>query len=51
MLQQLADAAGPPGFEEPIRKLLVDQMTPLASSITFDDLGSIIAPRDRRVRA
>ena len=43
LLQQLTDTAGPPGFEEPIRKVMVDLMKPLASSITFDGLGSIIA--------
>jgi putative aminopeptidase FrvX len=43
LLQQLTDSAGPPGFEEPIRKVLVDLMKPLASSLTFDGLGSIIA--------
>jgi putative aminopeptidase FrvX len=43
LLQQLTDAAGPPGFEEPIRKVLVDLMKPLAASLTFDGLGSIIA--------
>jgi endoglucanase len=43
MLQQLTDTAGPPGFEEPIRKVMVDLMRPLAASITFDGLGSIIA--------
>jgi putative aminopeptidase FrvX len=43
LLQQLTDAAGPPGFEEPIRKVMVDAMKPLAGSLTFDGLGSIIA--------
>jgi len=43
LLQQLTDAAGPPGFEEPIRKVMVDAMRPLATSLTFDGLGSIIA--------
>jgi len=43
LLQQLADAPGPPGFEEPVRKVLVDLMKPLASTLTFDGLGSIIA--------
>src|SRR5262245_58019687 len=43
LLQQLADTAGPPGFEEPIRKVMVDLMKPLSSSLTFDGLGSIIA--------
>ena len=39
LLQQLADAPGPPGFEEPVRKVLVDLMKPLSSSLTFDGLG------------
>src|SRR3954452_13407020 len=43
LLRQLADAPGPPGFEEPIRKVMVEQMKPYASSITFDGMGSIIA--------
>lgn len=43
LLRKLTDAAGPSGFEEPIRKVMVDEMRPYASSITFDGLGSIIA--------
>jgi len=43
LLRLLADTAGAPGFEEPIRKVMVEQMRPFASSITFDGLGSIIA--------
>lgn len=43
LLRKLTDAAGPSGFEEPIRKVMVDEMRPFASSITFDGLGSIIA--------
>jgi endoglucanase len=43
LLQNLADAAGPPGFEEPVRKLMVEDMKPYATSIRFDGMGSIIA--------
>jgi len=43
LLRLLADTPGAPGFEEPIRKVMVEQMRPLASSITFDGMGSIIA--------
>ena len=42
-LRAIADAPGPPGFEEPIRKVMVDFMKPLASSLKFDGMGSIIA--------
>ena len=51
LLQQLADAPGPPGFEEPVRKVLVDLMKPLASTLTFDGLGSIIATQGTSGRA
>jgi len=43
LLQKIADAAGPPGFEEPIRKVMVDAMKPWAVSIRYDGMGSIIA--------
>lgn len=43
LLQKLADAPAPPGFEEPVRALMVDFMKPYAASIRFDGLGSIIA--------
>jgi putative aminopeptidase FrvX len=43
LLQKITDAAGAPGFEEPIRKVMVDAMRPYATSLTFDGLGSILA--------
>jgi putative aminopeptidase FrvX len=43
LLQQLADAPGPSGFEEPIRQILVGQMKPYTQDLRFDGLGSIIA--------
>ncbi len=43
LLGKIADAPGPPGFEEPIRKVMVDIMKPYAASLRFDGMGSIIA--------
>src|SRR5438309_2973520 len=43
LLQALADAPAPPGFEEPVRKIMVERMRPLVGSITYDGLGSVIA--------
>lgn len=43
LLERLSNAAGPSGFEEPVRKLMVDEMKPFASSISFDGMGSLIA--------
>ena len=43
LLQQLADAPGAPGFEEPVRKIMVDNLKPHASALTYDGMGSVIA--------
>ncbi len=43
LLQQLSDAPGPSGFEEPVRAIMVREMKPLANSITYDGMGSVIA--------
>ena len=43
LLQRLSDAPGPPGFEEPVRKIMVQEMKPLADSIRYDGVGSVIA--------
>src|SRR6202011_1132758 len=43
LLQQLADAHGPSGFEEPVRKIMVDRMKPLSDKLSYDGLGSVIA--------
>jgi len=43
ILQRIADAPGPSGFEEPIRKVMVEYIKPLSSSLRYDGMGSIIA--------
>src|SRR5574337_820814 len=43
LMQQLTAAPGPSGYEEPVRKIMVEQMRPLADKITYDGLGSVIA--------
>jgi len=43
LLERLSNAFGPPGFEEPVRKVMVDEMKPLSSALRFDGMGSIIA--------
>src|SRR5947207_8269762 len=43
LLGKIADAPGPPGFEEPIRKVMVEAMKPYAASLRFNGMGSIIA--------
>ena len=43
LLQQLADAPGPSGFEEPVRAIMVREMKPFADRISYDGMGSVIA--------
>ena len=43
LLKELTEAPGPPGYEEPVRKIMTDRMRPFADKITYDGLGSVIA--------
>ena len=43
LLRALADAPGPSGFEEPVRKIMADRMKPLSDKISYDGMGSVIA--------
>lgn len=44
LLQQLADAPGPPGFEDPVRAIMVGEMKPLTTALLrYDGMGSVIA--------
>jgi putative aminopeptidase FrvX len=43
LLRLLSDAPGPPGFEESVRKIMVERMAPLADHLSYDGLGSVIA--------
>jgi putative aminopeptidase FrvX len=43
LLRDLADAPGPPGAEEAVRRIMVREMRPFADSIEYDGLGSVIA--------
>ena len=43
LLKLLTEAAGPPGFEDPVRKIMSEQMKPFADKISYDGLGSVVA--------
>jgi putative aminopeptidase FrvX len=47
LLQTLADAPGPSGFEEAVRKIMVEQMKPYSEELRFDGMGSVIARQGR----
>ena len=49
LLQRLADAPGPPGFEDPVRAIMVPEMKPYVTKpIHYDGLGSVIAEQGPR---
>jgi endoglucanase len=48
LLQTLADAPGPSGYEEAVRAVMVRELKPLAASVTYDGLGSVIAEHGAR---
>jgi putative aminopeptidase FrvX len=43
LLRELSNAPGAPGSEEAVRAIMVRELKPHASSITYDGLGSVIA--------
>lgn len=47
LLEKLTNAPGPSGYEEPVTKIMVEQMQSLADKVTYDGLGSVIAVQGR----
>jgi putative aminopeptidase FrvX len=43
LLQSLADAPGPSGYEEEVRAIMVRELKPFAAHLSYDGLGSVIA--------
>jgi putative aminopeptidase FrvX len=43
LLQSLADAPGPSGYEEEVRSIMVRELKPFTTHLRYDGLGSVIA--------
>ena len=43
LLAELADAPGPSGYEEAVRAIMTRELTPIADTVTYDGVGSVIA--------
>jgi putative aminopeptidase FrvX len=43
LLRELANAPGPSGFEEDVRRIVVREVRPFADKVSYDGLGSVIA--------
>jgi len=48
LLRQLVEMSGPPGREERVRKLVIEELTPHVDSITHDSMGNVIGFRAGR---
>src|SRR5579871_2650038 len=48
LLRTLSEAPGPSGFEEPVRKIMVHELSPYSDEISYDGLGSVIARQGAR---
>ena len=43
LLKQICEIAGAPGFEKPIRELIIQEVTPLVDEVSVDNMGNVIA--------
>jgi endoglucanase len=48
LLRRLSEAAGVPGREEAVRRIVIDELTPLTDEIQTDALGNVIARKEGR---
>ncbi len=48
LLKKICELPGAPGFEQPIREFVLNEVGPLVDEITVDNLGSIIALKKGR---
>ncbi len=46
LMRRLTEAPGPPGFEEEVRRIVVDELDALGAEIELDGLGSVHATLD-----
>lgn len=43
LLKKICEAPGAPGFEQPIRELVIREATPLVDELSVDNMGNVIA--------
>lgn len=48
LLKKICEVPGAPGFEQRIRKFVIDQVTPLVDEVTVDRMGNIFALKKGR---
>lgn len=50
LLKKICEAPGAPGFEQPIRELVIREATPLVDELSVDNMGNVIAVKRGRER-
>ncbi len=48
LLKEICETPGAPGFEQPIRELVLREVTPLVDEVRIDPLGSVVALKKGR---
>jgi tetrahedral aminopeptidase len=48
LLQEICLASGAPGYEERVRRLVIEQVTPLVDEVSVDNMGNVIALKKGR---
>ncbi|NQX92514.1 MAG: M42 family metallopeptidase [Flavobacteriales bacterium] len=43
LLKEICETPGAPGFEEPIRKIVLREVTPLVDEVQIDNMGNVLA--------
>ena len=51
LLKKICETPGAPGFEQRIRKVVIDEVTPLVDSVETDNMGNVYAVKKGRANA
>jgi len=50
LLKKICETPGAPGFEQKIRNLIIEEVTPFVDEVTVDPIGNVIALRKGKER-
>ena len=48
LLREICETPGAPGFEQPIREVVLREVTPLVDEVSIDNMGNVIAVKKGR---
>ena len=50
LLREICETAGAPGFEQPIREVILREVTPLCDEVSIDNMGNVVALKKGKQR-